>query len=89
MAMHVPRLELMSHGLHNRCNQDVSYAPYPSPHAFPFCAAVWVGAPVYVNVWVGWTDGACTQAYWCEILLDSRFEELMKAPWIFGVILVT
>ncbi|CAM9822385.1 unnamed protein product [Ectocarpus sp. 12 AP-2014] len=29
------------------------------------------------------------QAYWCEILLDDRFEELKKAPWVFGVILVT
>eukprot|EP00903_Cladosiphon_okamuranus_P014934 g13826.t1 len=29
------------------------------------------------------------QAYWCEILLCDRFAELVKAPWIFGVILGT
>eukprot|EP00752_Nemacystus_decipiens_P005425 g4917.t1 len=29
------------------------------------------------------------QAYWCEILLDDRFEELLMNGWIFGVILGT
>ncbi len=30
-----------------------------------------------------------SKAYWCEILLESRWVELMKAAWIFGLILVT
>ncbi|CAM9309728.1 unnamed protein product, partial [Hapterophycus canaliculatus] len=29
------------------------------------------------------------QAYWCEILLKSRYDKLVKAPWIFVVILAT
>eukprot|EP00752_Nemacystus_decipiens_P010952 g9733.t1 len=29
------------------------------------------------------------QAWWCEILLDDRFDLLMKAPWVFIVVLAT
>lgn len=29
------------------------------------------------------------QAWWCEILEESRFEELMKAKWVFGLTLLT